>query len=489
MSVVYVNGSNGSSLDRNAKYPTNEDETDSALGSSHSNSTHSPDMTGERDVIVNGEEHFEDYGVAEEPDPEAFNPFGDIKKSLSNQLNGLGGTFNRTASVRRSFRRPSPASVRRTPSFGVSSSSLKGSPGAHPRNGALHDGADPDADQDDWNSVDSFQRDDDVYLLTQQMEKMQNQLAAGLQSRADQEENISKLRQDNAGMTERCSLLEEQLKDQEVKYEERLREEHRKNMDLLQRLERDKTNELENRNTRITVLETELSQLRNDTLLLNTQMEKFRLEKSHYFDRLGEAERQVSELTEENNRLKESLRRERDEAAKNAAIHDQELAEVQHEVDGLRTYKIEHERYAVSHSRVAPERVRDLEQELQRVKQENVKLEESNQELNTFIVSNHIQEGQAMLRNDMGSLFSEFTDSSKDEMLSALKEQQEVNRKLKDYVDKMLVDVLERAPHLLEVRLRRFPPSSSSQQQQAYGGSQPQPLPEISIPKCDQLPA
>ena len=37
-------------------------------------------------------------------------------------------------------------------------------------------------------------------------------------------------------------------------------------------------------------------------------------------------------------------------------------------------------------------------------------------------------------------------------MLSALREQQEVNRKLKDYVDKMLVDVLERAPHLLEVR-------------------------------------
>ena len=37
-------------------------------------------------------------------------------------------------------------------------------------------------------------------------------------------------------------------------------------------------------------------------------------------------------------------------------------------------------------------------------------------------------------------------------MLDALKEQQEVNRKLKDYVDRILVDVLERAPHLLEVR-------------------------------------
>jgi hypothetical protein len=33
-----------------------------------------------------------------------------------------------------------------------------------------------------------------------------------------------------------------------------------------------------------------------------------------------------------------------------------------------------------------------------------------------FIVANNVQEGQALLRNDMGSLFSEFTDSSKDEV-------------------------------------------------------------------------
>ena len=163
MSLIYVNGTNGDLLDRSH----HEDETDSALGSSHSNSTHSPDITAERyglslilelfqgvflnvifflnfsnrDVVVNGEERYEDYGVAGEQEPEAFNPFGDMKKSLrysmmvqcnrnvslktilclfllknfilidSTQLNGLAGNFNRTASVRRSFRRPSPAYV------------------------------------------------------------------------------------------------------------------------------------------------------------------------------------------------------------------------------------------------------------------------------------------------------------------------------------------------------------------------------------------
>ena len=76
-------------------------------------------------------------------------------------------------------------------------SSLKGSPGTH-----SHD-ADHDPDADDWNSVDSFQREDDVYLLTQQMEKLQNQLSTVIQGRADQDSNVSKLRQDNAGMTER----------------------------------------------------------------------------------------------------------------------------------------------------------------------------------------------------------------------------------------------------------------------------------------------
>ncbi|GAU88405.1 hypothetical protein RvY_01113 [Ramazzottius varieornatus] len=450
MSLVSVNGDATSTFIRD-NVPNlislNEDETDSGLGSSHSNSTHSPDMSADREG--RGEESFEDYGAAEEQEPELLEPFGD-KKTIVNLINSNSGTFNRTASVRRSIRRPSPATVRRTPSFGFSSSSMKGSPGTHPP--ARYENDDPDAD--DWNSVDSFQREDDVYQLTQQMEKLQNQVSVLVQSQVNQEDNVSKLKQDNAALTERCLLLEEQLKDQELKYEERLKEDHRKNMDHLQRLERDKQLELEHRNTRVSTLEAEVSQLRTETFSLQSLTEKMRLEKSHYNDRLSEAERQVTELSEENSRLKEASRREREEAAKKAATHEQEAAELHHELEMLKAYKIDNERYAATHSRVAPERVRDLEQELQRVKQENIKLEEVNQDLNLMVVSGHIQEGKSLLQNNMGSLFSEFTDSSKDEvnMLEALREQQEVNRKLKDYVDRILVDILERAPHLLEVR-------------------------------------
>jgi hypothetical protein len=32
--------------------------------------------------VANGEESYEDYGAAEEQEPEIFNPFGDPKKSL-----------------------------------------------------------------------------------------------------------------------------------------------------------------------------------------------------------------------------------------------------------------------------------------------------------------------------------------------------------------------------------------------------------------------
>lgn len=448
MSLVYVNGDTTHTFTRD-NVPNlislNEDETDSGLGSSHSNPAHSPDMSGDREG--RGEESFEDYGAAEEQEPELLDPFGD-KKTIVNLVHNNSGTFNRTASVRRSIRRPSPASVRRTPSFGFSSSNMKGSPGTHPH--AHHDLLDPDAD--DWNSVDSFQREDDVYQLTQQMEKLQNQVSTLVQNQANQEDNVSKLKQDNAGLTERCSLLEEQLKDQEMKYEERLRDDHRKNMDLLQRMERDKQLELEHRNTRLTTLESEISQLRKETFSLQSLTEKLRLEKLHYNDKLNEAERQVSELSEENNRLKELSRREREETARKAVTHEQESGELHRELQILKAYKIDNERYTATHSRVAPERVRELEQELQRVKQENIKLEEANQDLNLMVVSGHIQEGKSLLQSNMGSLFSEFADSSKDEMLDALKEQQEVNRKLKDYVDRILVDVLERAPHLLEVR-------------------------------------
>ncbi|XP_055338725.1 rab11 family-interacting protein 4B-like [Paramacrobiotus metropolitanus] len=442
MSVVYVNGSSFDPVKfQSTRTTSNDEETDSALGSSHSNSTHSPDIPA-LDRDVHGEERFEDYGAAEEAEPELLAPFGE-KKSVLNTVNGGGAGFNRTASVRRSFRRPSPATVRRTPSFGISNSSMKGSPGTHPH--AHHD--DPDAD--DWNSVDSFQRDDDVYHLTQQMEKLQNQVSVLVQSQANQEDNVSKLRQDNAGLTERCTLLEEQLREQEMKYEERLKNEHRKNMDLLQRLERDKNNELENRNNRITTLEVEVNQLRNESLLVKAQAEKFKLEKAHYQDKLIEAERQMSELSEEAGRLKETLRREREDIAKKTTAHDQELIELQLELEQLRSYKIENERYTSTHNRIAPERVRELESELQRVKQENVKLEESNQELNTHLLHNQVEQGRALLRTDMGSLFSEFSDTTRDEAVEALKE---YNRQLKEYVDRILAGVLERAPELLEIR-------------------------------------
>lgn len=45
------------------------------------------------------------------------------------------------------------------------------------------------------------------------------------------------------------------------------------------------------------------------------------------------------------------------------------MHELQHELEQLRNYKIENERYSATHSRVVPERVRELEQELQRYKQ------------------------------------------------------------------------------------------------------------------------
>ena len=54
MSLVYVNGDTTHTFTRD-NVPNlislNEDETDSGLGSSHSNPAHSPDMSGDRLVV------------------------------------------------------------------------------------------------------------------------------------------------------------------------------------------------------------------------------------------------------------------------------------------------------------------------------------------------------------------------------------------------------------------------------------------------------
>ena len=67
------------------------------------------------------------------------------------------------------------------------------------------------------------------------------------------DERYSRVKADNVTLTAKIHLLEENIREIEMRGEERLGEEQRRNRDIIQRLEREKQLEIENYSIRLQV--------------------------------------------------------------------------------------------------------------------------------------------------------------------------------------------------------------------------------------------
>nr|XP_046211107.1 rab11 family-interacting protein 3-like isoform X2 [Oncorhynchus gorbuscha] len=272
-------------------------------------------------------------------------------------------------------------------------------------------------------------------------------------------EQHTRLRQENLQLVHRANALEEQLKEQELHTEDHFHQETRRHKDALSKLEREMSLELENLQARLQQLDEENSELRSCVPCYRANIERLEEEKSKLEDELADVTERLNEELETRRKTSDKLTHERHQNQKEKE-HTQELIEdLRKQLEHLQLYKLEAEaRRGLSPSAGLQEyqsrtREAELEQEIRRLKQDNRSLKEQNDELNGQIINLSIQGAKNLVTASFSeSLAAEINSVSRGELMEAIRKQEDVNFRLQDYIDRIIVAIMESNPSMLEVK-------------------------------------
>ncbi|XP_070617115.1 rab11 family-interacting protein 3 isoform X2 [Erythrolamprus reginae] len=418
-----------------------EVETDSAVDSTvHSefmepeeteNGSHAHDLSLSTDVnspsivtVISGEEHFEDYGEGNEA-----NLFPD---SL---CNGESGFCNS------SFLSPSP---------NKRLSSKKVARHLHQTGSFSMD----NIEQSFQKSSECLEEDitDKVVFLEKRVTELEKDTAAN-------GEQQSRLKQENLQLVHRANALEEQLKEQEMKSDEILMDEIRKQKDQLSRIEREKSIEIENLQARLHQLDNENGELRSCVPCLKANIERLEEEKQKLLDEIEDLTVQLTEEQENKRKLGEKLNHERHQFQKDKESTQELIEDLRKQLEHLQLFKLEAEQRRGRSSSIGLQeynsraRENELEQEIRRLKQDNRILKDQNDELNGQIINLSIQGAKNLFSASFSeSLAAEISLVSRDELMEAIQKQEEINFRLQDYIDRIIVAIMETNPSILEVK-------------------------------------
>nr|CAH0101919.1 unnamed protein product [Daphnia galeata] len=294
----------------------------------------------------------------------------------------------------------------------------------------------------------------EYHTLINKVQILQQQITALADTQFSSDDRYSRSKQENAALTARLQMLEESLRDVELRATQQLTEEQRRNKELIVRVEREKQLEIENCTIKLQAAEREVELTREECARLRGQTERLRGERSALQQRLYEAETSLLEGQEELRRMSDLVKREREQWAVENANGKQLAAELSREVDLLRATQQNHSEFGELTPSVA--RVREMENEIKTLKQQNNSLRETNDELQAQLFSRGLEEGRTLLSEHLAcnSLAAEFEVMSQDDVSekirTALREQQDVNAQLRSYIEGILLTIVENQPSLLE---------------------------------------
>ncbi|XP_039205854.1 rab11 family-interacting protein 3 isoform X5 [Crotalus tigris] len=418
-----------------------EVETDSAVDSTvHSefmeseeteNGSHPHDLSLTTDVnshsivtIISGEEHFEDYGEGNE---------GDLfSESLCNGESGFcSSSFLSLSPNQRVSSKKVARHLHQTGSFSMDN-----------------------IEQPFQKTSEGLEEDitDKVTFLEKRVSELEKDTVAN-------GEQQSRLKQENLQLVHRANALEEQLKEQEMKSDEILMEEIRKQRDLLSRMEREKSMEIENLQAQLHQLDNENGELRSCVPCLKANIERLEEEKQKLLDEIEDLTVQLTEEQENKRKLGEKLNHERHQFQKDKESTQELIEDLRKQLEHLQLFKLEAEQRRGRSSSVGLQeynsraRENELEQEIRRLKQDNRILKEQNDELNGQIINLSIQGAKNLFSASFSeSLAAEISSVSRDELMEAIQKQEEINFRLQDYIDRIIVAIMETNPSILEVK-------------------------------------
>ncbi|XP_072319272.1 rab11 family-interacting protein 4B isoform X1 [Eucyclogobius newberryi] len=298
----------------------------------------------------------------------------------------------------------------------------------------------------------------------------------------------SRLKQENTQLVHRVNELEEQLKDQETKAEQNLQQQLRRHREAYSKMERDKNTQIDLQSNRVRQLEEDNSEISLNMCRLKSQTEKLDEEKQRMTDKLEDTSLRLKDEMDLYKKMMDKLRQNRQQFQKEKDAMQELIEDLRRELEHLHLFKLESERPGRGRSSstglsdfCSRTREVELEHEVKRLKQpfvsqdllppesqhlvlsgawlltsrmENQKLKEQNEDLNGQILSLSLHEAKNLFatQTKAQSLAAEIDNATRDQLMEALKEQEEINIRLRQYMDKIILSILDHNPSILEIK-------------------------------------
>lgn len=298
-----------------------------------------------------------------------------------------------------------------------------------------------------YNSGHAFYKD-----IVKTVQMLQQQVGVLAENQVNSDDRFSRVKQDNAAYQERVVMLEEQLRETEQRHGERHSEEQRRNRELITRIEREKQLTIENYTIKLSSLEKEKNTIDDECKRLKAQADKLQKEKESLEDRVSEAEFSASTLQQDNAKLMELNRREKEERKMEKDRSGQVIEELRCEIERLRTAEETARKRSPS---IDPQTAQsaELQATIRQLRDENKNLVEQVEDLQAQLLTSRLEEGRTLVTaTNNNSLAAEFEAMTSEELKKSLKDAQEANHHLRAYIDGILLNIVENYPQLLEVK-------------------------------------
>ncbi|KAM3597813.1 uncharacterized protein V6R79_009443 [Siganus canaliculatus] len=267
----------------------------------------------------------------------------------------------------------------------------------------------------------------------------------------------SKLKQENTQLVHRVHELEEQVKDAETRADQCLEDEVKRHREVYSKMERDRNLEIDLLCTRVQQLEEENGEMKLNVCRLKSQTEKLDQEKQKMTDKLEDTSLRLKDEMDLYRKIMDKLWQNRHDFQKEKEAMQELIDDLRRELDYLQCVKmdLEHPGKGRALSELsARTREIEMEHEVKRLKQENHKLRDQNDDLNAQILSLSLYEAKNLFscHTKAQCLAAEIDNASRDELVDALKEQEEINLRLRQYMDKIILAILDHNPSILEIK-------------------------------------
>jgi len=257
-------------------------------------------------------------------------------------------------------------------------------------------------------------------------------------------EEKSRLKTENAVLNERVMMLEEQLQAVEQRWKEKLDDEKQRSRDNTVRFEREKELAVMQATVNYNNLQNNFDAQARKLEQAVEEVNKLQKKNRELHDELSEALSNCELLESERDEIKTEFESFKLEAQNDMENSSELLEELTRQTDELRRQNKDPKQGSLA------DQMMHLEEEIEHMREENKRLRKQNEDLQSQILHDSVARGRVLLQGGM-SLADELNSMDSSELMNALKEQELDNQKLRQYINGILMRVIERHPEILEI--------------------------------------